>query len=131
MISDFLVSLSSNFDYHLRIELENPCLFDNESIDCFLYTHFFINPPAENFFIEHLPIIKQHIYTTEFKQQWYFDPYKMSYELYQTKYYAPLIMLVNNTKTILDFHPQHINSDTLKYPDKTFVENLIWEYLNR
>ena len=131
MINDLLISIASSFDYHLRVELDNPCLFDDSSVDCFIFEQFFKTSPPENFFVENYQLIKENSSMIEFNSKWYFDPFKMSYDLYQTKHFAPLILLVNDIPSILDFHPDYLNKSTLLYPDKGFIEKLVWDYLDK
>jgi hypothetical protein len=122
---ELLASISSSFNYHLRVEFENPCLFDQDSLDCFLFKQFFINPPCENVFIQYLPLLKENSERVPFTIEYTFDPFKFAYDYYQSKYYAPLIMLVNNIPTILFFDPEYLQTDYLLCPTKGIV-NKLW-----
>jgi len=103
-------AVASIFPYHLNIKYENPCLIDDSSLDCFVYKQFYNNMPHENIFLENLNYIVKHSDIIPFDSKYNYDPYKLSYDYYQTKHFAPLILAVNNIPSILFFTVKDINN---------------------
>ena len=113
--------------YHLNIKLDNPCLIDNKSIECCIYTNFFMKNPTENIFYvnyEYFQNDSNVFEIVDFDIRWVFDPYKCSYDIYGTKYYAPLIMFLNNIPSIFLFHPRVLNISQLKIPKLQAIKSL-------
>ena len=113
--------------YHLNIKLDNPCLIDDKSIECCIYKNFFLKEPTQNIFYLNYEYFLNNPNTFDivnFDIRWVYDPYKCSYDIYGSKYYAPLIMFFNNVPSIFLFHPRVLNISQLKIPKPEVIKTL-------
>ena len=82
----------------------------------------FSKPPFENIFVKNLDYLRENSTTIEFKDEWNQNPYRASMDVYGSKFFYKILLLVNGVPSISFFTPAYLNKQLRVVPLNKLTE---------